>query len=88
MKAVVFYLNSKASRDQIMAVYPKHKAYLDGFVEAGKILGIGPFIRAEGGSMGIFPTRADAESFISKDPFVLEGLAGEVSVVDWKDDLL
>lgn len=86
MKAVVFYNGSKASRDKIMEVYPRHKSYLDTFAQKNKIFGIGPFTDGTGGSMGIFQNREDAQEFIDNDPFVLEGLSGEITIRDWIDD--
>ena len=65
------------SRDAIMAVYPRHKAFLDPFVARGEVVGVGPFTDPAGGNMAIFRTRAAAEAFATGDPFVLEGLAKE-----------
>lgn len=31
------------SRDEIMTVYPRHKAFLDQFVARGEVVGVGPF---------------------------------------------
>jgi len=88
MKAVVFYEGSSATMEQIMSVYPRHKAYLSSFVEKKQIFGIGPFMGKEGGSMGIFRDKNIAEEFIKGDPFVLEGLVGKVSIIEWNDELL
>jgi uncharacterized protein len=87
MKSVVFYEGSNATMEQIMAVYPRHKAYLSTFVEKKLVLGIGPFSGPKAGSMGIFVSRDAAEEFIKNDPFVLEGLAGNVSIKEWNDDI-
>jgi uncharacterized protein len=32
------------SRDEIMAIYPRHKAFLDQFATRGEVVGIGPFL--------------------------------------------
>ena len=85
MKAAVFYETGDATMEEIRAVYPRHKAYLNTFVERGVVLGIGPFDGEKQGSMGIFTTREEAENFIKQDPFVIEGLAGKVIIRDWKD---
>jgi uncharacterized protein len=50
MKTVVIGKSSGASREAIMAVYPRHKAVVDRFVARGVVLGIGPF--EDGGNMG------------------------------------
>src|SRR5215470_16909515 len=52
MKAVVIGEPSGASRDAIMAVYPRHKAVVDRFISRGVVLAIGPF--TDGGNMAIF----------------------------------
>jgi uncharacterized protein len=41
MKAVVIGIGAGASRDAIMAVYPRHKAVVDAFVARGEVIGIG-----------------------------------------------
>src|SRR5262249_10873707 len=46
MKAVVIGESSGASREAIMAVYPRHKAVVDKFIARGVVLGIGPFTQA------------------------------------------
>ena len=43
MKYVVIGESGGASRDEIMAVYPRHKVVVDAFVERGEVVGIGPF---------------------------------------------
>jgi uncharacterized protein len=62
MKAVVIGESSGASRDAIMAVYPRHKVIVDKFVARGIVLGIAPF--SDGGNMAIFKTRAEAFSLL------------------------
>ena len=86
MKAVVIGESSGASRDAIMAVYPRHKAIVEKYIAKGAVLGIGPF--ADGGNMAVFKTRADAEAFVKEDPFILEGLVTSFVIRDWGDSLL
>jgi uncharacterized protein YciI len=76
------------SRDEIMAVYPRHKAFLDRFVARGEVVGVGPFTDAGGGNMALFRSRAAAEAFAKEDPFLLEGLVREYQVKDWGDQML
>jgi uncharacterized protein YciI len=85
MKAVVIGESSGATMDQIMAVYPRHKAVVDAFVARGEVIGIGPF--ADLGNMAIFRTRAAAEAFVAQDPFVLEGLVKSINIRDWNDTM-
>jgi uncharacterized protein len=75
-------------REAVMAVYPRHKAFLDPFVARGEIVGIGPFIDGGGGNMALFRTRAAAEAFAKGDPFFLEGLVKEYQVREWGDQML
>jgi len=86
MKAVVIGEPSGVTMDAIMAVYPRHKAVVDKFIERGDVIGIGPFMN--GGNMAIFKTRAAAEQFVKEDPFILEGLTKSFVIKDWKDELL
>jgi uncharacterized protein YciI len=76
------------SRDEIMAVFPRHKAFLDTFVARGEVVGVGPFIDPEGGNMALFRSRAAAEAFAKDDPFFLEGLIKEYRIKDWGDQML
>ena len=85
-KAVLIGESSGATMDQIMAVYPRHKAVVDEFIAAGHVIGIGPF--ADRGNMAIFRTREAAEQFVARDPFILEGLVKSFVIRDWNDELL
>ena len=62
MKTVVIGESSGASMDIIMAVYPRHKAVVDSFINKGEVIGIGPF--TDRGNMAIFRTREAAEAFV------------------------
>ncbi len=88
MKAVVIYEPGTASRDTIMATFPRHKVVVDAFAARGEIIGIGAFGGGGQGSMGIFRNRAAAESFVAQDPFVLEGLVAKYAIHDWSDEML
>ena len=76
------------SRDEIMAVYPRHKAFLEPFVARGEIVGVGPFTDAGGGNMALFRNRAAAEAFAAGDPFFLEGVVKAYQIKDWGDQML
>lgn len=86
MKAVVLGESSGATMEQIMAVYPRHKALVDVFVARGDVIGIGPF--ADRGNMAIFRSREAAEAFVKQDPFALEGLVKSYAIRDWNDQML
>ncbi|HKP63646.1 MAG TPA: YciI family protein [Polyangiales bacterium] len=87
MKAIVIGKGSGAAMSAIMAVYPRHKAVVDAFIERGEVIGIGPFGDASG-SLAIFRSRVAAEAFVKQDPFILEGLIASYEIHDWRDDLL
>jgi len=76
------------SRQEIMAVYPRHKAFLDAFIGRGEVVGVGPFTDPGGGNMALFRTREAAEAFAKGDPFILEGLVKDYQVKDWGDQML
>lgn len=86
MKTVVIGESSGASMDVIMAVYPRHKAVAEKYIERGEVIGIGPF--SDRGNMAIFKTRSAAEQFVAEDPFILEGLVKSYVIRDWNDSLL
>jgi uncharacterized protein YciI len=86
MKTVVIGESSGATMEQIMAVYPRHKAVVDTFVAQGHVIGIGPF--EDRGNMAIFRSREAAETFVKQDPFVLEGLVKSYTIRDWNDRML
>jgi uncharacterized protein YciI len=86
MKSVVIGESAGATREAIMAVYPRHKELVDKFIAQGVVLGIGPF--GDGGNMAIFKTREAAEAFSKQDPFVLEGLVRTYVIREWSDSLL
>ena len=86
MKAVVIGESSGATMEEVMAVYPRHKAVVDVFVARGDVIGIGPF--ADGGNMAIFRSREAAEAFVKQDPFALEGLVKSYAIRDWNDRML
>ena len=86
MKAVIIGESSGASMDQVMAVYPRHKAVVETFIARGQVIGIGPF--ADRGNMAIFRTREAAEEFSRQDPFILEGLVKSFVIRDWNDTML
>jgi uncharacterized protein YciI len=76
------------SREEIMSIYPRHKAFLDQFVARGEVVGVGPFTDAAGGNMALFRTRAAAEAFAAGDPFRLEGVVKDYVIKDWGDQML
>lgn len=86
MKHVVIGRGAGRSMDEIMAVYPRHKAFLDAFVERGEVIGVGPL--GDGGNLAIFRSQEAAEEFAAGDPFLAEGVVAGYSVQAWLDELL
>jgi uncharacterized protein len=86
MKTVVIGESSGMSMEEIMKVYPRHKAVVEKFIASGVVVGIGPF--DDLGNMAIFSTRASAEEYVKEDPFILEGVVKSVRIRDWTDVLL
>jgi uncharacterized protein YciI len=86
VKAVVIGESAGKSREAIMAVYPRHKEFVDAFKARNDIIGIGPF--GDGGNMAIFRTREAAEAFVKGDPFMLEGLVTSYTIREWNDAML
>ena len=76
------------SREEIMAVYPRHKAFLEPFVARGEVVGVGPFTDPGGGNMALFRNREAAEAFAAGDPFLLEGVVKEYQIKAWGDQML
>ncbi len=80
--------NGGKSRDEIMAIYPRHKAFLDEFLARGEVVGVGPFTDPGGGNMALFRSRAAADAFAMSDPFLLEGVVREYQIKEWDDTML
>lgn len=85
MKYVVIGVATGATLEQIMAVFPRHKAVVNDLIARGVVLGIGPF--TDLGNLAIFRDRASAEDFVRRDPFYLEGLVGSYEIHEWSDSL-
>jgi len=74
---------------QTMQVFPRHKARVEEFIAAGKIIGIGTFEDPmANGSMGIFVSREAVDEFMAGDPFMLEGLVRSWRILQWNDSVL
>jgi len=76
------------TRDEVMAIYPRHKEFLDQFISRGEVVGVGPFTDPGGGNLALFRSRAAAEAFAKSDPFYLEGAVKEYQIKDWGDNML
>lgn len=88
-KAVVIY----HSADDVLARAPLHweghSACIDEFHERGDLLLIGTFgdpVRE--GALCVFRSRAAAEEWVTRDPFVTEGLVARYEIRDWNEILV
>lgn len=85
---VVIGSPSGMSREELMAIFPRHKVFLGQFLARGEVVGVGPFTDAGGGNMALFRSREAAEAFASGDPFLLEGVVKEYQIKEWADSML
>jgi uncharacterized protein YciI len=88
MLFVVIGSQAGKSREEAMAIFPRHKAFLDQFVARGEVVGVGPFTDAGGGNMALFRSREAAEAFAKGDPYLLEGVVKEYQIKEWGDQML
>lgn len=88
MLYVVIGSRAGKTRDETLAIYPRHKAFLDQFIARGEVMGVGPFTDPAGGNMAIFRSRTAAEAFAQADPFLLEGVVREYQIKEWGDSML
>ncbi len=88
MLFVVIGSSGGKNRDEIMAIYPRHKAFLDQFIASGEVMGVGPFTDPGGGNMALFRSKTAAEAFARADPFFLEGVVKEYQIKEWDDGML
>lgn len=88
MLFVVIGTSAGKTRDEVMAIFPRHKVFLEQFISRGELVGAGPFFDPEGGNMALFRSRAAAEAFAESDPFYLEGAVKEYRIKEWGDDML
>jgi len=88
MLFAVIGVSSGKTRDEIMAIYPRHEAFFNQFISRGEVVGVGPFTDPGGGNMALFRSRAAAEAFAEGDPFYLEGAVKEYQIKVWGDNML
>lgn len=88
MLFVVIGTSAGKPRDEIMAIFPRHKAFLEQFISRGEVVGVGPFTDPGGGNMALFRSRTAAEAFAKSDPFYLEGAVKEYQIKEWGDNML
>jgi uncharacterized protein len=88
-KAVVLYHSADDVLERAPAHMAVHSACIDEFHDRGDLLLIGTFgdpVRE--GALCVFRTRAAAEEFVTRDPFVTEGLVARYEIRDWNEILV
>ncbi|GLZ37569.1 YciI family protein [Actinokineospora sp. NBRC 105648] len=73
-----------ADLDRMQEVRPTHRAYLNGFVESGRVLAGGPWADGEGGFFVVKAAdRAELDKILAEDPYQLEGVVAERTIREW-----
>jgi len=85
VKYVLSYASTDGFLEKARANLEGHVALIDEFHAAGKLLMTGPFADPSEGAMSIFTTREAAEEFISRDPFVANGVAKSWRIQEWNE---
>jgi uncharacterized protein YciI len=84
VKYVPQHLNADLSR--VPARSPAHRARWQQLQAAGSLLRVRPSTPpAEVAAMGLFTSREAAEAFAAEDPFVLHGVVGRWSILEWNE---
>jgi uncharacterized protein len=87
MKCVMFYATAADGLTKAPTNYPAHKARVDEFARRGVLLMVGTWADPAEGALGIFSSREAAEEFVRGDPFVQNGVVGNVTLKDWNEIL-
>jgi uncharacterized protein len=89
MKYVLFYEAPEDFARRVPEHLDAHRALWRQYADTGTLLMIGPFTDAPyGGAMGVFTTRAAAESFVGADPFVKHGIVARWTIREWNEVLM
>jgi uncharacterized protein YciI len=88
VKYVLLYESADDVASKAPQHFPAHLARIREFHARGEILMVGTFADPQAqGAMGIFATRAAAESFVAEDPFRLEGVIKSYEIREWQEIL-
>jgi len=89
MKFVLFYESAPDFRSKVLLHIEAHRALWRSFSADGSLLMIGPLAdEPAGGAMGVFTSRAAAEDFVARDPFVASGLVAKWTIREWMEALV
>ena len=88
-KTVVLYHSAADVLERVPLYREAHGELIDEFHAAGDLLLIGTFgDPVTEGAMCVFRTRDAAEEFVTRDPFVTEGLVARYEIRDWNEILV
>ena len=89
MKYVLFYEATPDFLTKVPLHIGAHRALWATYAADGRLLMIGPFTdQPVGGAMGVFSSRAAAESFAGEDPFVTGGVVARWTIREWAEALV
>jgi uncharacterized protein YciI len=89
MKYVLFYEATPDFLTKVPLHIVAHRAMWGSYAADGRLLMIGPFTdQPAGGALGIFSTRAAAQSFAEEDPFVRGGIVARWTIREWAEALV
>jgi uncharacterized protein YciI len=72
-------------RDRLAAVRPRHRDYLLGLAEQGKVLAGGPWVDDTGGfAVYHVEDAAELDRLLAEDPYTTEEVAAKRVVHEWK----
>ena len=67
-----------------MSVRPAHREFLKELFDTGHLYAAGPFIDDKGGvSIYEFPTQAEAEAALARDPYTVNGIFATTETREW-----
>lgn len=70
--------------DRLAEVRPSHRAYLQGLVDTGQVVGGGPWVDGKGGLYIVkVADRTELDEILAADPYTTEGIAADRSVREW-----
>jgi uncharacterized protein len=89
VKYALFYEATADFRAKVSAHIDAHRALWAEFHADKRLLMVGPFTdEPAGGALGIFSSRAAAEEFVKRDPFVQYGIVAQWTIREWKEVLV
>jgi uncharacterized protein YciI len=82
---VVRFALAEGVLDQAKLLEDEEKAYIIEAYRSGGALSIGRFTDLSKGALGIFETKEAAEAFVKDDPFVRNGVVGDIQIHEFNE---